>query len=340
VVTGSGSGGQIMQVHEIDLVMGFVQQHLQTLRAAAVGTTLRAGSIRLSKVERSRNHVFSVETKAGAEFFLKVFSGPKPGSVAREVAGWRAMAELKPTHAYLVAPEPVGVGPESDFVLMPRVNGRPLNRVFYRSWLSSFFHIPSAVRPAFENLGKVLGGLHATTRPGLLRSNRDTRLWAERRAKEVGDPEWLARVQSHIRNMGHDPSTSFCHGNLAWPNILTHNEAIALIDFENSGQGCPLDDLSRVIAHMLFMQLASSTFRNITATAGSAVLRGYSGTVTVDMRRLSEWLYLHLLQYYQTRCLLGEGGQRVARIFRVEKASMEDWVERGPPACDNWLSHL
>lgn len=318
-----------------------IQQHLSRLRELPVGATYRSAGRRYKKIQKDRNHIFRVLDRDGSQLFLKIQENPDPLAFRREAFGWQVCLALFPSPVYM-RPDLVYLDEHNRFLLLSRIPGARLNRHVYAM---SALGIPMGwgnVRQLFCNLGTLLAALHEADVPSTVHTtDRCVSETILLRAPQIRDRQWRDDFASAAQSAATLPDAgAFVHGNLSLANIVCHRRKVGLLDFENCGRGQAYDDLTRILQHLMCMELATGLWTPVVRQAARGLLAGYAGRRLVEPKKAGLWMYLHLADYFMMRYLLGDYSRRVG-LIRMRQDLLEQALRAGPDFFAKWIAdHL
>jgi len=312
-----------------------VVSHRERLLELPLGASLAQSDWTATKVQRDRNHVLHLVTADGREFFLKLPARlPSDGIISRTALGLAASRAALGAEPLAHLPEFDRVGDDS-MELVSRLPGLPLNRYLYGGFLAD---TPWRFTQTFCALGRALALLHDHQSPSALvvPTDRRTDLRVLAQLEWGGEPALLAEAR-HVASRWEAAAAplQFVHGNLAFTNILCHRGRVGFIDFENCGAGFAPDDLSRLLLHFRCLEL-TGPWVMLTRRATRELMDGYRSLRTLEQGVIGEWLYLHLVDYYQTRFVRHESSRKVAGR-RVSRDQVERILTDGPERCTQWV---
>lgn len=323
----------------IEAMVEEIGSRLDALREAPPGATCALRSGRCRKIRKDRNHIFTVSTRGRERLVLKIVDDPRSPALRREARGWGIVqATFRDDGAYLM-PGTVVPGAEGEFLLLSRIPGYRLNRCLYGMAVLGAPTRWRPVRQTFEGLGRTLAALHRSEAGrGAEPADRPVAARVARRILDgvtSGGARFFETLEA--ARWAAEGGEGFVHGNLGLDNVLCRGRRVGLIDLENSGRGAASDDLGRLLQHLFCLETTTPLWKGVVRAALRGLVAGYGSARRIDPGEAGAALFLHLLDYYQTRFLLDDGSRRVA-LLPVDRARLEVALGAGPAGCRAWLA--
>lgn len=172
--------------------------------------------------------------------------------------------------------------------------------------LETFQARPWRVRRQLRAMASLHARLHALDPHGFPEGPDllDHRLALTRRTAEALDHAGLRRGLERVDPLFprlRDAPPAVCHGDFHPLNVIASGDSMAVIDWSDAGIGDPAGDVARTLALLSIAHLAGSSrvekavLRLIGPVLARLYRSSYAGQAPIDMRRVGEWIPIHLL---------------------------------------------
>ena len=235
---------------------------------------------------------------AGRHVFVKIFK-PKDPSAGIDLAA-RVRQDFATTcaiHSFMVpwpelgAVKPIACYDDALAIVTEEAAGTTLLARLQQeaSWFPSAARVEALAR-ALETVGrwlKCFQGFQPASNVVSIESLRD---YIDIRLKRMVDrhvivPELRAQILAHLEALGRlvspaDLQEVAVHADLAPANILVSDRSVVVLDFAMTGRGTAMQDLSRLYMQVDLLRAKPQFRRRVVAALGTALLRGFDGTLS------------------------------------------------------------
>ena len=310
---------KIASMHKL---VPIVERHISQLRSVDLGNRFRIGDCTFHLLQNDRNVLYKV--KANQLWFLKIpRSKTAEEVIIRESIGLKCAGVIANQSVYYTVPN-AKYSISAGYLLTSEIKGIQLQRAFYRSCLPSGGK--GSILKWYNAFGSCLALMHNSNHKNELKKcNRTTSVLRLRQlcnniqAKENLSEEITRWAYLADYEKG---STKFVHGNIKPENILLSDKGVAIIDFENCGQGSVYDDLSFFCLNLILTKTLIFFPWRKALRAFRHFLEGYQTIGELRVGLLKTAITARLADYYLSKYVLHKEIPLVAGI-PVQKSKLQ-----------------
>lgn len=285
---------------QTDTICLLIENHIDSLRSCALGKKGHLNGVSFELLQKGRNAVYRVTAKENI-WFLKVVCSEHRKGIEGEIIGYEFIRDNFRTLGYYLHPEAVRASLDAGYILVSEIPGQQINYHLYRTCFHPLASGFDMLRENFHRCGIILGHFHKS---GQYFDSRNLKSGLANTLQRR-----LTRVKKHDKmseqiaawyeaSDSFETELSIVHGNCTFRNIFSHQEKVALLDFETIGRGSRYNDLSRVCSDILLTRVALFfPWKRALKLLGD-FLTGYRSVYPYDTEMLTRYISLYIFDRY------------------------------------------